>query len=116
MKENSSVKYSTDTVGTVQYMAPESLQFSVYSSASDVYAVGVVAWELFTEQEVFAGMTDFEIGDLVVSKKFRPSLESMKGILDRRVVDVVLDCMAFNPADRPSSSVVCETLQACIGK
>ena len=37
--------HNTETTGTLQYMAPESLAHSTYSSCSDIYSVGIIMWE-----------------------------------------------------------------------
>lgn len=109
----SSRSHQTETVGTLQYMAPESMQSSYYSTATDVYAFGVVAWELLMEQEAFAGMGVYEIIDQVASKRARLSLESLEGI-DVKVRDLVHGCMSYKPQDRPSAEVVCQVLKATI--
>ena len=46
--------------GKFSYMAPEMLQGHV-DARSDLFAVGVVAWELFTAKPLFAGGDDMEI-------------------------------------------------------
>lgn len=96
-------------------MAPESMQSSYYSTATDVYAFGVVAWELLMEQEAFAGMGVFDIIEQVANKRARLSVESLEGI-DKKVKDLVQSCMSYKPEDRPSAERVCQVLQATIKK
>ena len=110
-----SMSYQTETVGTLQYMAPESMQSSYYSSATDVYAFGVVAWELLMEQEAFAGMGMYEIIDQVVNKRMRLSVEALEGI-DKKVKELVQSCMSYKPEDRPTAEKVCQVLQSTIKK
>lgn len=40
---------ATETVATLQYMAPESMSRSIYTEKSDIYSFGIVAYEILTE-------------------------------------------------------------------
>lgn len=42
--------------GTLTHMAPEILIKGHISKAADVYAFGMVLWELYTSQKVFKGI------------------------------------------------------------
>lgn len=53
------VDKSTDLAGTMAYMAPELLLDRYASVASDLYAVGIMAYELFAEIHPFKVDTDF---------------------------------------------------------
>ena len=48
-------------MGTLDYIAPELISGSVATPASDVYALGCVAYECLTGQAPFAGLRIFEI-------------------------------------------------------
>ena len=50
LKDKSHIK--TQTFGTVTHMPPELLARGTLSAASDVYAVGVLMWEIFTGEKV----------------------------------------------------------------
>jgi len=63
-KEFAATQTATETRrGTAAYMAPEVLKDAGVSrtTAYDVYAFGVVLWELFTEQKAFDNGTDFKL-------------------------------------------------------
>ncbi len=59
-------------MGTLNYMAPEQLAHSHYSSASDIYSLGVTFYEMVTGKMAFPGETATDI---------------MKQVLDRRPVE-----------------------------
>jgi serine/threonine-protein kinase len=46
-----------DPLGTLLYMAPEQLQGQLLTSACDLYAVGLIAWEMLMGRSVFEGKT-----------------------------------------------------------
>jgi serine/threonine-protein kinase len=48
-------------VGTVWYMAPEIIKGEIPTPASDLYAVGVILYQLLTGRTPFYGRTDFEV-------------------------------------------------------
>src|SRR5205814_7603294 len=68
------------TAGTVAYMAPEQLTGKPVSAATDIFAMGAVAYELVTGRKPFNPETGFELlemqrsGVRVKPKDLRPSL------------------------------------------
>jgi serine/threonine-protein kinase len=98
------------TVGTPAYMAPE--QAAADPSADhrvDVYALGVMAYEILTGHRPFAGRT---AQDLLVAHLTKPPMP----ITDRRLdlppslSTLVMRCLAKSPADRPNAGEVVELL------
>ena len=51
--------------GTMTHMAPEILIKGHISKAADVYAFGMVLWELYTAQKVFKGIPRALLGHQV---------------------------------------------------
>lgn len=47
--------------GTVSYMSPEQVLGQPVDARSDLFAVGVMLWELFANQRLFAGNSDLEM-------------------------------------------------------
>ncbi len=89
--------------GTPAFMAPEQLAGKEVTVRSDVYALGLVLYELFTGKRALHGGSLAEISQLQQSGLTSPS--SHVSVLDPAVEQVILRCLAPDPADRPASVV-----------
>ena len=99
-------------VGTPQYMSPEQLRGLVVDERSDIYAIGVLAFELLTGRRLFTGRTFLSIAQ----KHFetlvpRETLED-RGV-SRELAAVVLRCLAKKPEERfQTAAAVATSLEA----
>ena len=55
-------------VGTLKYMSPEQVQGQPIDARSDLFAAGVVLYQLLTSRRPFDGPNDFEISQHIVNK------------------------------------------------
>jgi serine/threonine-protein kinase len=90
--------------GTPAYMAPEQFSGQPTSIQSDIYALGLVLYEMFTGKAAFTGPT---VNDLARQhREATPtSLTQVVAEIDPAVDRVIQRCLAKNPADRPSSAL-----------
>ena len=74
MKTESGVFETTSgsTAGTLPYMAPEVLQGSIADERSDIWAFGVVLYEMATGGLPFKGHTGYELTSSIVTKEPEP--------------------------------------------
>jgi serine/threonine protein kinase len=91
------------TAGTVSYMAPEQLSGRAVSAATDIYALGAIAYELVAGRKPFNPETGFELLEMqragVRVKPFdlRPSLSE-------EASQIILRALRFDPAERFQSA------------
>ncbi len=96
-------------VGTIPYMAPEQLA-ACPNPSSDIYSLGVIAYEGLTGRRPYMPLSLFELpllqkrGDFPKPSRIRPDLPPS-------VDEIISRALAFSPADRPQSArSFCEEL------
>jgi serine/threonine-protein kinase len=88
--------------GTLAYMAPEQLAGKSATIKSDIYALGLVLYEIFTGRRAF---TTASLGELVKQQNTvalpRPS--SITGGIAPEIERTILQCLDPQPENRPDS-------------
>lgn len=82
--------------GTMGYMAPEILRGSPPDSRSDVWAMGVVLYEMAAGHRPFIGKTGFELTSAILREPPAPLPEGMPVALQ----SVIQRCLAKDPGQR----------------
>ena len=95
------------TVGTGPYIAPEIWKNNNYSKASDVYAVGILVYELVTKKFAFKGQNDNVIMYTISFAKKRPQLN---GQVSSFYKNLISSCWDNDPEKRPTFSEIIEDL------
>ena len=90
--------------GTPAYMAPEQLAGKEVTVKSDIYALGLLLYE------IFAGKRAFDAGTLAELIKLEettppPSLVTLVKDIDPAIERVILRCLAPDPRNRPVSAL-----------
>lgn len=100
---DSSLTLTRDHIGTPHYMAPEVAGGSgrAVSTASDVWALGVILWEMLCGMPPFHGPGPVEIMRRIVESE--PSWPAGSRA-DGDLVTIARRCMEKNPARRPQSA------------
>lgn len=101
-------------VGTPTYMAPEQCLGDPVDPRTDVYALGVMLYELLTGKPPFVDAAPQRVLAMHIHKPPRPP-STLAPALPKAVEAVVLRALAKRPAERhPSASALYEELRAAI--
>jgi WD40 repeat protein len=97
--------------GTAPYMAPEQWRGAPQGPAVDIWALGVMLFEILAGERPFPG-TGWAVGARVCAPEAAPSLAERVAGLPPAIVDLVARCLAKDPADRPSSAEILAEIEA----
>jgi len=106
VESESSVTQTLDVLGTPSYMAPEQAvgNNSAITSATDVYGLGAVFYQLLTGQPPFAGGATYETIKLLLDSEPRPP-QLLNPKIDRDLSTICLKCLEKDPKRRYSSAL-----------
>jgi serine/threonine-protein kinase len=104
-KESQITQQKTMTLaGTFQYLSPETMIQNHYSHKSDIFAVGVIAYQLMT------GDTETTISQQYLQQDFQECMKKIRGALQRddiyseSTVELVLSMLEKDPEKRPDTT------------
>lgn len=86
-------------VGTLEYMAPELVQGEAPSAASDLYAMGILLYELLSGKLPFASRTDYALMQAIVQEK-PTALRKLNPQVPKELEAIVHKALDKNPARR----------------
>ena len=87
-------------MGTVQYLSPEQASGHPASPTTDIYSLGIVAYECLAGRRPFTGESQVAIAMAQINEA-PPELPLT---VSEPVRNLVFACIAKNPADRPASA------------
>ncbi len=92
-------------MGTVQYLAPEQATGKGASPATDLYSLGIVAYEALVGKRPFTGGSQMDIAMAQINDDPPPMPEN----IDQRVRDLIMQCLAKKPYQRPANALALAT-------
>eukprot|EP00775_Hariotina_reticulata_P003313 gene3313-3589_t len=98
---------TTGNLGTMSHNAPELLRSGRMSLACDVYAFGIMMWELYTGQQAFKKLQYGQFFETVVLRNLRPMIPQGMPADYQLLME---HCWATDPQDRPTVDRLLEFL------
>ena len=96
---------SSVILGSVSYLSPEQVQRGVADSRSDIYSIGITAFELFTGKKPFEGDAPIQIAYMHVNNRV-PKISSVVAGIPEQLDDLIYRATSSNPDERPRDATV----------
>ncbi|MEK6288582.1 MAG: protein kinase [Acidobacteriota bacterium] len=90
-------------IGTLQYLSPEQLTGGTSDSRSDIWALGVLLYEMATSHLPFEATTIGELCQKITTGNYVPPSQ-ISGSMPREVQHIISRCLRTNPGDRYQSA------------
>jgi serine/threonine protein kinase/tetratricopeptide (TPR) repeat protein len=93
-----------DVVGTVPYMAPEQIRGETVDAPSDLFALGIMLYELVAGRRPFTGVSSADIASAILRDAPEP-LSHIRADLPDDLERIVSRCLEKNPRERAQSAL-----------
>ncbi|CAN5372302.1 hypothetical protein BH11MYX1_BH11MYX1_47230 [soil metagenome] len=89
--------------GKFSYLSPEAASGLEVDHRADVFAVGIILWEMFTGRRLFHGESDYQTVELVRQARV-PSIGALNPEIDPELEQIIRKALARDVADRYQSA------------
>ena len=89
--------------GKFSYLSPEAASGQEVDHRADIFAVGIILWEMFTGRRLFYGETDYQTVELVRQARV-PSIAALNPEIEPELEAVVRKALARDADERYQSA------------
>lgn len=94
---------SSVVLGSISYLSPEQVQRGIADARSDVYAIGIVLFEMLLGKKPYDGETLIQIAYRHVNDRI-PNVRKFKSDIPEMIADLIFQATAPNPDQRPKDA------------
>ena len=94
---------SSVVLGSVSYLSPEQVQRGVADARSDIYAIGILLFEMLTGSKPYSGETPIQIAYRHVNDRI-PNIQTINSAVPASLAELVYEATAPNPDHRPKDA------------
>ncbi|KAF0249606.1 MAG: serine/threonine protein kinase bacterial [bacterium] len=103
LEKSALVTHMGTVLGTPIYMSPEQCRGEKLDVRSDIYSLGVIAYQMLTGQTPFSGDTQALIAQH--TQTLPQHLRTLRRDIPRSVASLIMSALAKNPSERPATAV-----------
>ena len=96
---------SSVILGSVSYLSPEQVQRGVADTRSDIYSIGITAFEMFTGKKPFEGEAPIQIAYMHVNNRV-PRISSVVSDVPESLDELLYRATSSNPDERPRDATI----------
>ena len=94
---------SSVVLGSVSYLSPEQVQRGIADARSDIYALGIVMFEMLAGMKPYDGETPIQIAYKHVNERI-PNLQTINEEIPDGIAEIVFAATSPNPDQRPKDA------------
>ena len=94
---------SSVVLGSISYLSPEQVQRGIADARSDVYAIGIVLFEMLLGKKPYDGETLIQIAYRHVNDRIQ-NVREFKSDIPEMIADLIFQATAPNPDQRPKDA------------
>ena len=94
---------SSVVLGSVSYLSPEQVQRGIADARSDVYAIGIVLFEMLLGKKPYDGESPIQIAYRHVNDRI-PNVRDLKPEIPEVIAELIFQATAPNPDQRPKDA------------
>ena len=85
--------------GKLNYMSPEQIQGKKFDGRSDIFALGIVMWQLITQKSLFHSEIEYNIMKMITEEPIPTTRDERPGV-PKALDAIVMRCLERSPKDR----------------